>query len=251
MWNGFVRYGCETSDLIHERLDLKNVLITMLMHYGGLRLSECLHLWVEDIIPWDNMSALVKVYHPALGKDVSSRRSRREILSCQYGLKPRYEYPKSKSMHAGWKDPLLNSKKHRYFVVYWFPYSVGKTFNDLWRLYLSHQRSSDEGNHPFAFTTRTGAPQSVNGYNQSLKRAVNRIGLPFSKDAGTTAHGHRHSYGQALAGSGVDSLVIRSAMHHKSIESQEVYTQLTNMQVQAHLKNVESTLTHTIDKRIN
>ena len=31
IWDGFVRYGFETSERIHERLDLKNVLITMLM----------------------------------------------------------------------------------------------------------------------------------------------------------------------------------------------------------------------------
>lgn len=35
LWNGFVRYGYEESDKIYERLDLKNVLITLLMHYGG------------------------------------------------------------------------------------------------------------------------------------------------------------------------------------------------------------------------
>lgn len=250
LWNGFVRYGYETNDLINERLDLKNVLITMLMHYGGLRLSECLHLWVEDIIPWDDMSAMVKVYHPALGLDASSNRSRREILSSQYGLKPRFEYPKSKALHAGWKDPLLSSETHYYFVVYWFPYSVGRTFNDLWRLYLTHQRTSDEGDHPFAFTSRTGAPLSIKGYNQSLKRAIERIGLPFSKQAGTTAHAHRHSYGQELADNGVDPLVIRSAMHHKSIDSQGVYTQLTERQVKGHLKNIDIRLHLSIDEKV-
>lgn len=250
LWNGFVRYGHETSDVIHQRLDLKHVLITMLMHYGGLRLSECFQLWVEDIIPWDDMSAVVKVFHPALGIDNSSQRSRREILNCQYGLKPRFEYPKSHSLHAGWKSPLLISETHNYFVVYWFPHSAGRTFNDLWRLYLMHQRTPDYANHPFAFTTRTGAPLSMKGYNQSFKRAVERIGLPFSKEAGTTAQAHRHSYGQALADSSVDPLVIRSAMHHKSIESQGVYTQLTEKQVQRHLKSVDSRINIIIDERI-
>ncbi len=250
LWEGFVRYGFETSDVIHQRLDLKHVLITMLMHYGGLRLSECFQLWVEDIIPWDDMSAVVKVFHPALGIDNSSQRSRREILNCQYGLKPRFEYPKSHSLHAGWKSPLLISETDNYFVVYWFPHSAGRTFNDLWRLYLMHQRTPDYANHPFAFTTRTGAPLSMKGYNQSLKQAVGRIGLPFSKEAGTTAHAHRHSYGQALADNGVDSLVIRSAMHHKSIESQGVYTQLTERQVKDHLIRIDYQLASLIDEKI-
>ena len=59
LWNGLTRYGFETSDVVHERLDLKNVLITMLMHYGGLRLSECFHLWVEDVVPWEDGTALI------------------------------------------------------------------------------------------------------------------------------------------------------------------------------------------------
>ena len=68
LWNGLTRYGFETSDVVYERLDLKNVLITMLMHYGGLRLSECFHLWVEDVVPWEDGTALVKIFHPDKGR---------------------------------------------------------------------------------------------------------------------------------------------------------------------------------------
>ncbi|MFB2762785.1 gamma-mobile-trio recombinase GmtY [Marinobacter shengliensis] len=238
LWDGFVRYGFEASDRIYERLDLKNVLITMLMHYGGLRLSECFHLWVEDVIPWDDGTALVKVYHPAKGKFDQNSPSRREELLRQFELKPRFEYPKSHTVHAGWKDPKEDNESLHYFKVWWFPQSAGETFNDLWRLYLTYQRHSGGGKHPFAFTTRSGTPHSIKGYNQALRRAVERIGLPFSKEAGTTAHAHRHSYGQALADATADSLIIKNALHHKSIESQRVYTELTDKQMRAHLKRL-------------
>ncbi len=242
LWNGFVRYGFEASNVVYERLDLKNVLITMLMHFGGLRISECFQLWLEDIMPFDdgdggNITALVKVFHPDRGRSQGSA-SRREVLLQQYGLKPRFEYPKSHTLHAGWKDPKLDDEDKHYLKVWWFPQSAGETFYELWKLYLQYQRSPNDGKHPYAFTSRTGAPFSVKGYNQSLKRAVERIGLPFAKEAGTTAHAHRHSYGQALADAKSSSLIIKNALHHKSIESQEVYTGLSDKQMRAHLKQL-------------
>ncbi|MBQ0746747.1 MAG: site-specific integrase [Marinobacter sp.] len=242
LWNGFVRYGFEASNEIYDRLDLRNVLITMLMHYGGLRVSECFHVWVEDITPWDDGTALVKVYHPSEGKQVAIGPSRREELRKRFGLKPRFEYPKSHAMHSGWKDPHEDDPALHYLSVYWFPNSAGEIFNELWRLYLTHQRVPAEGEHPFAFTTRTGAPYSIKGYNQALKRAVNRIGLPFSKEAGTTAHAHRHSYGNALKNAGTEPLIIKKAMHHKSLESQNVYGELTQKQMRAHLERIEKGL---------
>lgn len=238
LWDGFVRYGFDTSERVQERLDLKNVLITMLLHYGGIRLSECFHLWVEDVIPWEDGTALVKVFDPDKGKTSQNSPSRREELLQRFGLKPRSDYPKSHTLQAGWKDPKADNEDLHYLQVWWFPQSAGETFNDLWRLYLSYQRYSDEGKHPFAFTTRTGAPHSIKGYNQTLKRAVERIGLIFSKEEGTTAHAHRHSFGQALADANTDPLIIKKALHHKSIESQQVYTELTEKQMRAHLKTL-------------
>ncbi|MAI33378.1 MAG: integrase [Rhodopirellula sp.] len=238
LWNGLTRYGFETSDVVYERLDLKNVLITMLMHYGGLRLSECFHLWVEDVVPWEDGTALVKIFHPDKGRPRPNGPSRREELLNKYGMQPRFEYSKSHTLHAGWKAPKEDNESRHFLQVWWFPRSAGETFNDLWRLYLTYQRYPDGGKHPFAFTTQSGAPHSIKGYNQSLKRAVERIGLPFSKEAGTTAHAHRHSYGQALADANADSLIIKNALHHKSIESQQVYTELTDKQMRAHLSRL-------------
>lgn len=237
LWNGFTRYGFETSVNVHERLDLKNVLITMLMHFGGLRLSECFHIWLEDVTPWEGGTSLVKVFHPDIGRTRPNGSTRREELLQKYGMLPRFEYSKSHTLHAGWKAPKEDNENLHFLLVWWFPQSAGETFNDLWRLYLTFQRHSDGGKHPFAFTTQSGAPHSIKGYNQSLKRAVERIGLPFSKEAGTTAHAHRHSYGQALANAKAEPLIIKNALHHKSIESQQVYTELTDKQMRAHLNS--------------
>jgi len=59
------------------------------------------------------------------------------------------------------------------------------------------------------------------------KQAVERIGLDYSKDLGTTEHGHRHSYGYRLAQLGFTQVEIQKAMHHKSPNSCLVYIQPT------------------------
>ena len=63
-------------------------------------------------------------------------------------------------------------------------------------------------------------------------KAVERIGLIPAKVLGTTAHGHRHAYGQGLAKAKLGALVIKKAMHHSSLESQEIYTEPEYEQVQ-------------------
>jgi hypothetical protein len=42
---------------------------------------------------------------------------------------------------------------------------------------------------------------------------------------GTTPHGHRHAYGRRLWAAKIDPLVRMRAMHHRSLESQQVYTE--------------------------
>ncbi len=51
--------------------------------------------------------------------------------------------------------------------------------------------------------------------------------LPMGKEFGTTPHGHRHSYGQLLTEAKLDSLMIQRCLHHKSQESQQIYTEPT------------------------
>jgi hypothetical protein len=48
--------------------------------------------------------------------------------------------------------------------------------------------------------------------------------LAPNKAEGLDPHGHRHNYGRRLERSGLNPLVIRRCMHHKSLESQVPYT---------------------------
>lgn len=253
IYHGFVLPGKDNKDKLHERLNLRDVLITMLMHYGGLRISEVCHLYTQDIaeLTGSSLKEVVKVYHPSEGMAPTGERiTRREFLLRKFRLKPRNELSGSRKQYAGWKDPLLTNSKEQFFTVEWFPGSARESFYFLWKLYIKYQRvePTKDALHPYAFTSKTGAPFTIKGYHQSAKRAVERIGLKYSKYSGTTPHAHRHSYGQNLAKSGVPPIVIRAAMHHKSMESQLVYTRPTEKEVRLQLARAELNMLSSSEK---
>jgi len=245
LYLGFVMPGKGHSDVLHERLNLRDVLITILMHYGGLRISEVCHIYVQDIVEFQlsgKNEQAVKVYHPSEGlAPIDEKMARREYLQKYFGIKPRNEYTASKRLFAGWKSPMLTNAKDKFFTIEFFPEKAKVQFFLLWKMYLMYQRVPPKKGeeHPYAFTSREGTPYTIKSYSASRKRAVERIGLTYSKESGTTPHADRHRYGQNLAESGVSSIVIKTAMHHLSIESQQVYTQPTVKEVRRQLKNAE------------
>ncbi len=245
IYQGFVLYGKDHCQLLHERLNLRDVLITMLMHYGGLRISEVFHLYVQDIAEFieGNLHQIVKVYHPSEGTaPCDGRMGRREYLLRKFSLKPRNEYLISNKRFSGWKDPMLTNSSGLFFKVEFFPACSSSQFFLLWKLYLQYQRVAAKkgAEHPYAFTTREGSPYTIKGYSGAKKRAVERIGLIYSKEACTTPHAHRHRYGQNLVESGVPAIVIKTAMHHKSMESQQAYTQPSEKEVRRQLEKAEA-----------
>jgi hypothetical protein len=228
--NGFVRPYSNVGMTEHKRLDYKNIAITILLNNGGLRKSEVFHIYSSDItINPVTGGALVRVYHPTFGISPDSKyRNRQEYLRAEYGLKPRTEYRASERLFAGWKDNLLTNTKN-YFEVIFAPPEASKLFLEMYINYIDYQRvdPSEDGQHPFAFTNQVGAPETIKNFQRMHKQAVERIGLDYSKDQGTTEHGHRHSYGYRLAQLGFTQVEIQKAMHHKSPNSCLVYIQPT------------------------
>lgn len=234
LFKGFIVPGKQKSPRIEERLNLRDILITMLMHYGGLRMSEPFHLYIHDVIPDDTApgEALIKVYHPNLGlappdlrdaKGKPVRCNRATYLRDKYGLLPRTEYKSSHTLHAGWKGNALDSKQH-FMHVHWAPRWAGALFWKLWVFYMA-QRDQFNPDHPYAFVTRAGKPYSIDAFEDAHAKAVKRIGLVPAKSLGTTPHAHRHAYGQRLSDLGLDAIYLKTALHHKSLESQTVYTE--------------------------
>lgn len=234
LFQGFIVPGKQKSPRLEERLNLRDILITMLLHFGGLRMSEPFHLYVHDVIPDPTHAgrALVKIYHPSLGTsppdwyDINDKAkicNRMTYLKGKYGLRPRNEYLVADQLFAGWKGNALDSKDHFMFVN-WFPHWASELFWKLWVLYMA-QRAQLNCDHPFAFVTLSGEPYAIDSFERQHRRAVERIGLQVAKSLGTSPHGHRHSYGQTVSDSGLSPILIKKALHHKSLESQVIYTE--------------------------
>ena len=239
LFKGFVRCGKQNEPDISKRLNLRDILITILQHGGAVRVSEPFHLYVHDVTadPFDRDIALVRIYHPEEGeappdwfdkKGKPIKCNRAAYLRGKYGMRARTQYPKGMSLHAGWKAPMLDDEKKNYMQVHWFPRYWGKLFKQLWGIYL-YQLVGTERNHPFAFVSfqpnTLGRPYAIDAYRENHEAAIKRIGLIAAKMEGTTPHGHRHAAGQRLDNAGVDPQIKQHVLHHKSIESQLVYTE--------------------------
>ena len=250
--NGFVRRGGAGKTDPLQRLNLRDCLITLLMHGGGVRMSECFHLWVGDVRPHplDPTIAQVRIHHPSEGEapdDWMDERgnpikcNRAAYLAGRYALRPRNELIDHRA--AGWKDPALDDKY--YMEVYWFPESLGRMFLQLWNLYLL-QLVEIERFHPYAFVAMEGetrgAMYCIENFKQSHVRAVKRIGLRPAKANGTSPHGHRHAYGRRLMRVGIDPRIRQKALHHRSIHSQVVYTAPSATDVSKALEEATATL---------
>jgi len=216
--------------------DIRNIMITILMHFGGTRLSEPFHLFVNDIIedPNNPGCALVKLYHPEDGyinyfdkyTNKTVELTRKEYLQKKYNLTPRNL--QTGTNHAGWKDLALDKTgKFNYAIVYWFPTWAGKLFWDLYKRYIMEIGPKNLSN-PYLFVSTHhksfGLPYTINAFRDSHQNAIKKIKLHYKKEFGTTPHAHRHAYGQNLQNSGLPKNIIQKALHHKSPFSQMVYT---------------------------
>jgi integrase len=215
-----------------RRCIVRDQLILLMLHGAGVRESEPMHLYIQDVYQ-DNENpelAMVRLYHPEDGrapdnwKDRNGCSNRSAYLKAQYGLVPKNRL--QGTGHAGWKSIVVDSND-KYIQLFWFPHEFGIIFNRLWAEHLYHLSMIDR-HHPYAFISyhpkNIGHPYTLNAFKDSYDRALKRIGLSPSKAEGLTPHGHRHAYGRRLQKTGVEPLVIRKALHHKSIASQVVYT---------------------------
>lgn len=234
---------------VGKRRDYRNILVTLLCNGAGLRPSEPLHLFFDDVVPdpSDPESALVFIHHPSYGtappawtREFAERRgaNRATYLSEQWGRIPRQKYLTSE--RSGWKGGAHErALKGFAFRCCWFPPQYGHLFLKVWFRYLE-EVTEIERDSPYAFINllrgEIGAPYKLGKFGSAHARAVERIGLRVSKEAGTTGHGHRHAYGRRLKRAEVRPTAIQRAMHHRGVESQAVYTQSTSDELLAELK---------------
>ena len=216
-----------------KRVALRDQLIVLLMHGTGVRESDALHLWVDDVFydPENPSGVIVRLYHPEDGRAPNNwtgrkrQKTRAAYLSENYNLIPRNRM--TGTARVGWKTKVVDDDEN-YIQLHWFPAFYGELFVKLWQQYLLYLLPLPRM-HPYAFVsfsqTHEGQSLTLNAFNQSYKAAMARINLVVSKPEGRTPHAHRHAYGRRMSSTGIDPRLIKKALHHASLLSQAVYTQ--------------------------
>ena len=164
MFEGFTNYGNEQSLSVFEKLNIRDILITLLLNGGGLRTSEPFHLYLSDVTLDPILyrekhieTALVRIYHPSEGtapEDWSNtsgkvqRTHRESYLKGKFGLLPRNKVS-DRTYRAGWKIRKLDSEKEKFITVQWFPQIYGQLFYKLWKLYLVQIREIEKSSIRF------------------------------------------------------------------------------------------------------
>lgn len=244
-FDSLISEGFRRRSKAESESDLRNILITYLLHFGGLRISEALSLWSSDVSINSAGEVIVRVFHPCDGLAPNSKSNRYSYLKSNFNLKPRNTLVKTNDkLFLGWKNPLITDSKRKCFEVFFYPEEASLVFGNMWCDYHLKQRVSPKvgSDHPYAFTTKEGQPYSHRMFRKAHKLAVERIGLVPEKDFGTTPHGHRHAYGQRLAEAKAEPILIKNAMHHKSLASSHVYTQPSASQLRRRLKELDEKL---------
>lgn len=262
LWKGHLRPGASGDPNVFARYNIRDMMMALLDGWGGLRRSEGLHLWVEDVRENEDPEllghAFVVLNHPEEAyvewtdplSGVRSWIQRKEMLSRFYGMEKARNVVKRGHYHVGWKGMALN-KDHQAFV-FWIDPAAGALF---WTLYLAYirfvrptimnaRRDLNGRDHPFLFVSEEinpvtglpGEPYSEKAYERNHEAAVRRLGLEYEKAAGTTTHGLRHLYGHTMQKLGVHPEVIRQGLHHVNLLSQTIYTIPMSAEVNAQLR---------------
>ncbi|MFU1553512.1 gamma-mobile-trio recombinase GmtY [Aeromonas sp. A04] len=251
-WPQFFKSGIgETKD---PRVALRDKLVLLLMHGGGLRESEALTLWVTDVFenPEEPDSSIVRIHHEIDGTAPNDWKSRRGVCTRQAYLQEEFSRVPRINMvgtqHLGWKSRIFDNSDDRYIQVQWFPTVYGKLFMMLWRDYLKY-RASIPCEHPYAFisfhTKTLGTPYTLNAFNCNYRAGLGRIGLAPNKTHGLSPHGHRHNYGRRLKQAKLGPLMIKRCMHHSSLDSQLIYTQESQRAISLALNEASQQLENT------
>jgi len=238
---GWARPASQGASLA-RRYRLRDLLICILLHGGGLRVSEAFHLFAGDVQPDPDQPghALVWLFHPERGEapdEVGGPwRDRQHYLADRWKRRPRTQ--EVSRFKAGWKNLALTDNRRQATRVWWYPSFWGQVF---WRLFGAYLRARPEGRHPFLFVSERkgerGDPYTIAAFAQAHRRAVSRAGLVAGKNNGTTPHAHRHAFGLSLADASFDRRVVQRALHHRNPFSQDIYKSVSATRVADSLRD--------------
>jgi integrase len=255
--------------LIHETRSLRDRMIWLLLIYGGIRISEALHLYDLDI-SYENGMAHIRLAHPVnsliswvddYGGPTSG--TREQYLREKFGRTPRNKLAKNHPERAGWKGmnfdgdvKRLTAKGKRRKLegsVFWLCPEAGAYF---WELHLQYMtlRSQCCGNHPYYLINfvgeRLGEPLTEKNITRRFETIAQKVGA-----AVTHIHSLRHLYGILAVnhvrkedGSRFSLLEVKVMMHHASLTSTAVYAKIDPKILKAELDRAKLTTVNQLPK---
>lgn len=217
-----------------QTTSLRDLMCWLLIFFGGIRSSEVMHIFLQDVSLGEHGEAKVILAHPEdslmswtsrLGKRRHGTRA--AFLMERYNRAPRNRMGFNHPEHAGWKGMSADEDKH-ISQVHWIIPEAGRLF---WRLhvrYVKTVRGLVPDVHPYYFINERGSAfgtvLKLSNLQKAFARVVQRIGLTLSKDRGIHLHGGRHFYG--YFGASVLKLPIHDMklnLHHRDMKSTVCY----------------------------
>ncbi len=216
--------------------------------FGGVRLSEALNHFVDDVLPGGLRSTLfpndvaselpLVVLADPIGSsfvgslETSSVEDRRQYLRRRFGLIPRPLRPRrGDPLHAGWKGMAHDDAGLMISQVYWSHPGWAREFWRLHRELLESRQAIPapvRRSHPYLYIidrparSNFGEPLKVHTVEKAFARACERIGLqPYRSKA--SPHGLRHAYRRQLRLLGIPPRHVQRCMHHASPDAQDLY----------------------------
>lgn len=238
-------------DFIVQTPSLRDRLCWLLMFFGGLRISELLHIYMTDITLSPDETARVVLSDPRdatydwTGTDGKRKRgSRSQFLSERYSMSSRNLLGETHPLRAGWKSMLYDDRTQMEAEVYWIDNCIGKIF---WKMHCEYMRSLRfhvPDRHPFYFVNISGAdfgaPLKLSNLEKRFARGAGRVGLRTSLE-GVNPQGARHFYGYYCANFlRLPKERVQRMLHHKSALSTEVYYNLDPAVIRQELSKAQS-----------
>lgn len=235
------------QELIDETKNPRDKLLFGLLGYGGRRISEMLHLFLQDVaMRGDELNVTLK--HPASSPMIWTnqahsqvRGQRREYLRAMFDLLPRTEHGANPSA-VGWKGIKFDDHAAQSSEVYWIRES-GQYLLQLHRQYLHGDRSAAPSrSHPYYFVTENGQPMTIKAVEKQFNLACRRIekkhGISLK---GYGPHSLRHFYGFYCADIlKADLLLIQKWMGHAQVTSTAIYAHISPGTAATALKRAEA-----------
>lgn len=222
-------------EFVSKAGNVRDTLCWLLMFYGGLRISELMHLYVRDIsLDKRNGMARVVLADPREGKiqwtaknGKQRNRIRPDFLRERYGRVPREDYGDKHPERAGWKGMKYEDEQSCESLIYWSDPRIGQLFWKLHTEYMRSVRLRVPDKHPYYFVAMKddafGAPLKLKNLREQFYDTAKRIGL-LPAQAGVNPHGARHFYGYfGATWLRLSKEKLQVMMHHESILSTEVY----------------------------